>query len=154
MSKKKRKTFEKLYQEWYDSGASSPEGFMAHILNVSWFRYLDTLPPKEVYELLQPLTGEISQGNQQLEGFDFDDFEYITLAEEDLKELAKAFDDDIDNHMITEYESPFMKEIRKDIADLQDKMNDITINEHLYKSVISKENKNKKNKDNKKDKGE
>lgn len=150
MSKKKRKTFEEIYQEWYNSGASSPENFMTHVLNVSWFRYLDTLPPKETYELLQPLMGEIAHYNQHP-----DDFEYITLTEEELEEFTKEFDDvDINNYNITEYESPFMKEIRKDIADLQDKMNDITINEHLYKSVILKDSKNKKNKDDKKDKGE
>lgn len=156
MSKEyKQKPLEQIHEELFEAGLT-PNEIKQHIMDVTWFRYLDTLTPFEAIfrQTAVPQSsqshGDTIDDNWLEEELTTEELEYVEEAIAQQEKKNKEFE-----------------QMKVDMKEVKDKLNDYLIDKHLYDVVIkhninedkdgnndSKDKGNKDKNNSKKEKGE
>lgn len=142
----KQKKISELYLELIEAGVKD-DLIVTNLHNYIWSLYLDTLPPYEALlkttQELQIQTNNITQTDKLLEFSENGFFDDDLFLEEDLKALEEF-------EALTSLENNELKRtvksLTEEVKELRDKVNDILILEHLYKSVVTPEDSDGENK--------
>lgn len=139
-------SIEQIYNELFDAGLTQSE-IDKHISNVLYYRWLDTLQPSEAI-----LRQSLEQANKSMmDGMEMD-FEIIEEGDEGYDLVKKDIKDDNDSYT----HSKEVKELRAELVEMRDKMNDLIIEK--YTQPVEIENKEpkvvKKQQDNNNEKDE
>lgn len=156
MSKEyKQKPLEQIHEELFEAGLT-PNEIKQHIMDVTWFRYLDTLTP---FEAIFRQTAVPQDSHSHGDTID-DDWLEEAMTPEELEYVEEA---------ITQQEKKDkeFEQMKVDMKEVKDKLNDYLIDKHLYDVVIkhnikedkdgnndSKDKGNKDKNNSKKEKGE
>ena len=124
MSKEyKQKPLEQIHEELFDAGLT-PNEIKQHIMDVTWFRYLDTLNPFEAI-FRQTAVPETSSSHSQ--HYD-DDWMEEGMTPEELKYVEEAMAE-------REREKKELEQLKADVKTIKDKWNDVLIEEYFRKMI-------------------
>lgn len=125
MSKEyKQKPLEQIHEELFEAGLT-PNEIKQHIMDVTWFRYLDTLTPFEAIfrQTAVPQAshshGDTIDDNWLEEEMTPEELEYVEEAIAHQEKKNKEFE-----------------QMKVDMKEVKDKLNDYLIDKHLYDVVI------------------
>lgn len=122
MSKEyKQKPLEQIHEELFDAGLT-PNEIKQHIMDVTWFRYLDTLNPFEAI-FRQTAVPETSSSHSQ--HYD-DDWMGEEMTPEEMEYVEEAIAQQ-------EKKDKEFEQMKADIKAIKDKWNDVLIEEYLSK---------------------
>lgn len=127
MSKEyKQKPLEQIYEELFEAGLT-PNEIKQHIMDVTWFRYLDTLTPFEAI-FRQTAAPEASSSHSQ----HHDDYGWMEeeMTPEELKYVEEAMAE-------REREKQEFEQLKADVKAIKDKWNDVLIEEYLSKMIAN-----------------
>ena len=156
MSKEyKQKPLEQIHEELFEAGLT-PNEIKQHIMDVTWFRYLDTLTP---FEAIFRQTAVPQASSSHGDTID-DNWLEEELTTEELGYVEEAIAQQ-------EQKNKEFEQMKVDMKEVKDKLNDYLIDKHLYDVVIkhnikedkdgnddSKDKGNKDKNNSKKEKGE
>lgn len=126
MSKEyKQKPLEQIHEELFDAGLT-PNEIKQHIMDVTWFRYLDTLNP---FEAIFRQTAVPEASNSHSQHYD-DDWMEEGMTPEELKYVEEAM-------VEREREKQELEQLKADVKTIKDKWNDVLIEEYLSKMIAN-----------------
>ena len=125
MSKEyKQKPLEQIHEELFDAGLT-PNEIKQHIMDVTWFRYLDTLTPFEAI-FRQTVVPETSSSHSQ----HYDEYGWMEdeMTPEELEHIEEAITE-------REQEKREFEQLKADVKMIKDKWNDVLIEKYFSKMI-------------------
>lgn len=124
MSKEyKQKPLEQIHEELFDAGLT-PNEIKQHIMDVTWFRYLDTLNP---FEAIFRQTAVPQASYSHSDTID-DNWLEEEMTPEELGYVEEAIAE-------REREKQEFEQLKADVKTIKDKWNDVLIEEYLGKMI-------------------
>lgn len=120
----KQKPLEQIHEELFDAGLT-PNEIKQHIMDVTWFRYLDTLNP---FEAIFRQTAVPQASHSHGDTID-DDWLEEAMSPEELGYVEEAIAQQ-------EKKDKEFEQMKIDMKEIKDKLNDYLIDKHLYDVVI------------------
>lgn len=125
MSKEyKQKPLEQIHEELFEAGLT-PNEIKQHVMDVTWFRYLDTLTP---FESIFRQTAVPQASHSHGDTID-DDWLEAEMTPEELGYVEEAIAQQ-------EKKDKEFAQMKADMKEVKDKLNDYLIDKHLYDVVI------------------
>lgn len=124
MSKEyKQKPLEQIHEELFEAGLT-PNEIKQHIMDVTWFRYLDTLTP---FEAIFRQTAVPQASHSHGDTID-DDWLEEAMTPEELEYVEEAIAE-------REREKQEFEQMKVDVKAIKDKWNDVLIEQYFSKMV-------------------